>query len=44
MTQAEYVASRQEVEDLISLTEYYEIEAQTVEARQSRDKATDADA
>jgi methylisocitrate lyase len=44
MTQAEYVAARQEVEDLISLTEYYDIEAQTVEARQAKDKATDAKA
>ena len=42
ITPAEYVAARQEVEDLISLTEYYEIEAQTVEARQSKDKPTDA--
>ena len=37
MTQAEWVASRQEVEDLIDLTQHYEIEAATVEARQSRD-------
>jgi len=36
MTQAEYVASRQQVEDLIDLTRYYEIEAQTVEARQQQ--------
>ena len=42
LTQAEYVAARQEVEDLISLTEYYDIEAQTVEARQPKDKSTDA--
>ena len=34
MTDQEWVASRQQVEDLIDLTEYYEIEAQTVEARQ----------
>jgi methylisocitrate lyase len=40
MTQQEWVASRQEVEDLISLTEFYEIEAQTVEARQKADEAT----
>jgi len=33
MTSAEFVTARQEVEDLISLTEYYEVEAQTVEAR-----------
>jgi len=37
MTDADYVASRQQVEDAISLTEYYEIEAQTVEARQPKD-------
>jgi len=36
MTQAEYVASRQQVEDLIDLTKYYEIESQTVEARQQK--------
>ena len=36
MTQAEYVASRQQVEDLIDLTRYYEIEAKTVEARQQK--------
>jgi len=36
MTQAEYVASRQQVEDLIDLTKYYEIESQTVEARQQQ--------
>ena len=36
MTNAEYVTSRQEVEDLIDLTEYYEIEAQTVEAREKK--------
>jgi 2-methylisocitrate lyase-like PEP mutase family enzyme len=33
MTSAEWVASRQEVEDLIDLTAYYEIEAQTSEGR-----------
>ena len=33
MTQQEWVDARQEVEDLISLNEYYEIEAGTVEAR-----------
>ena len=33
MTNAEWVASRQEVEDLIDLTAYYEIEAQTSEGR-----------
>jgi 2-methylisocitrate lyase-like PEP mutase family enzyme len=36
MTEAEYVASRQEVEDLINLDEYYAIEAETVEARQKK--------
>ena len=36
MTQAEYVASRQQVEDLIDLTRYYEIEAKTVDARQQK--------
>ncbi len=36
MTEKEYVASRQEVEDLINLDEYYEIEAETVEARQKK--------
>ncbi len=44
LTEAEFVASRQQVEDVISLSEYYEIEAQTVEARQAKDKATDAKA
>ena len=34
MTNAEYVASRQAVEDLIDLDRYYEIESATVEARQ----------
>lgn len=37
MTNEEWVASRQEVEDLIDLTAYYEIEAKTVEARQLPD-------
>jgi methylisocitrate lyase len=36
MTGAEYVASRQQVEDLIDLDEYYGIEAETVEARQKK--------
>jgi hypothetical protein len=40
MTSEEFVASRQQVEDLIDLTEAYEIEAQTVEARQKADEAT----
>ena len=33
MTKPQYVAARQEVEDLIGLDEYYEIEAETVERR-----------
>ncbi len=36
MTNAEYVASRQAVEDLIDLDRYYEIESATVEARQKK--------
>jgi hypothetical protein len=36
MTQDEWVASRQECEDLIDLTEFYEIEAKTSEGRQKR--------
>ncbi len=36
MTEAEYVVARQEVEDLISPNEYYEIEEKTVEARQKK--------
>lgn len=36
MTNAEWVASRQQVEDLIDLTKYYEIEAETVETRGKR--------
>jgi 2-methylisocitrate lyase-like PEP mutase family enzyme len=40
MTNEEFVASRQQVEDLIDLTEAYEIEAQTVEARQKADEVT----
>ncbi len=39
MTAAEFVASRQEVEDVISLDEYYAIEEQTVEARQGKSRA-----
>jgi methylisocitrate lyase len=42
MTQQEWVAARQEVEDLIDLTAHYEIEAKTVEARQPRDTLTGA--
>jgi 2-methylisocitrate lyase-like PEP mutase family enzyme len=36
MSNADYVASRQEVENLIDLTRYYEIESETVEARQKK--------
>lgn len=36
MTNEEWVASRQEVEDLCDLTEHYAIEAATVEARQPK--------
>jgi methylisocitrate lyase len=36
MSEAEYVAARQDVEDIISLNEYYEIEARTVEAREKK--------
>jgi 2-methylisocitrate lyase-like PEP mutase family enzyme len=36
MSQAEWVASRQEIEDLIDLNEHYEIERATVETRPSR--------
>ena len=36
MTSSEWVASRQEIEDLIDLTEHYEIEEQTAEGRQQR--------
>jgi methylisocitrate lyase len=41
MTHEQWVASRQQVEDLIDLTEAYEIEAQTVEMRQKPDSASD---
>ena len=41
MTNEEFVASRQQVEDLIDLTEAYEIEAQTVESRQKADAPTE---
>ena len=40
MSQAEWAASRQELEDLIDLEKYYEIERQTVEARQPADQVT----
>src|SRR5262245_25710760 len=36
MSTAEYVAARQDVEDIIGLDEYYEIEEKTVEARQKK--------
>jgi methylisocitrate lyase len=42
MTNEEWVASRQQVEDLIDLTHAYEIEAQTVESRQKADAPSDA--
>jgi methylisocitrate lyase len=35
LTNAEFVTARQDVEDIISLTEFYEIEANTVEKRQA---------
>ncbi len=44
LTEAEFVASRQQVEDVINLTQYYEIEAQTVELRQAKDAPTNAGA
>ena len=37
ISEADFVKARQDVEDIISLNEYYEIEAQTVEARQPKD-------
>lgn len=37
LTQEEWVASRQQIEDMIDLNEHYEIEAATVEARQPKD-------
>ena len=33
VTEPEFVAARQEIEDLIDLSKHYEIEAQTVERR-----------
>jgi 2-methylisocitrate lyase-like PEP mutase family enzyme len=44
MTREEYVAARQQVEDIIDLDAYYAIEAQTVEARQAKDVASAAPA
>jgi 2-methylisocitrate lyase-like PEP mutase family enzyme len=41
MSNQEWVASRQQVEDLIDLTQAYEIEAQTVESRQKRDEPSE---
>ena len=35
LTNVEFVTARQDVEDIISLTEFYEIEANTVEKRQA---------
>jgi methylisocitrate lyase len=40
MTEDEFVLSRQQVEDTINLDAYYEIEAQTVEARQASEPRT----
>ena len=40
VSEAEFVKARQDVEDIISLNEYYDIEARTVEARQAKDDAT----
>ena len=40
ITEADFVKARQDVEDIISLDEYYEIEAKTVEARQKKDQPT----
>ncbi len=42
VTSEEFVASRQQVEDLIDLTEAYEIEAQTVESRQKADAPSES--
>ena len=36
ITEADFVKARQDVEDIISLDEYYEIEEKTVEARQKK--------
>jgi methylisocitrate lyase len=36
LSEAEFVKARQDVEDIISLNEYYEIEEKTVEARQKK--------
>jgi methylisocitrate lyase len=35
LTNVEFVTARQDVEDIISLTEFYEIEANTVEKRRA---------
>ena len=40
VSEAEFVKARQDVEDIISLNEYYEIEEKTVEKRQPKDNAT----
>ena len=40
MSNAEYVTARQDVEDIIGLNEYYEVEEKTVEARQKKDQPT----
>src|SRR5499426_4132501 len=38
VSEPQFVAARQEIEDIISLNEYYEIEEKTVEARQRKDE------
>jgi len=40
VSEAEFVKARQDVEDIIGLDEYYEIEEKTVEARQKKDETT----
>ncbi len=40
ISEADFVKARQDVEDIISLNEYYEIEEKTVEARQKKDETT----
>jgi 2-methylisocitrate lyase-like PEP mutase family enzyme len=40
ITEGDFVKARQDVEDIISLNEYYEIEEKTVEARQKKDEAS----
>jgi 2-methylisocitrate lyase-like PEP mutase family enzyme len=40
ISEGDFVKARQDVEDIISLDEYYEIEEKTVEARQKKDEAS----